>query len=109
MTDEKCTEPGCDRGWINHQHPLKPPGVSMSATPCPACNADQKKPYLDTVSGTVTVFACGPAKDHACDNLGPEVPLYSVGRNGTEYLSGSSASCSQCGMSAFDRSMWEDD
>lgn len=29
-------------GWIHHQHPLKPPGVIMSSTPCQKCNKDMK-------------------------------------------------------------------
>jgi hypothetical protein len=28
----------CDNGWIHHQHPMKPHGVIMNSTPCPACN-----------------------------------------------------------------------
>lgn len=43
---ERCTEPGCNFGWISHQHPTKPAGVSMGAEPCPSCNADRRKPYL---------------------------------------------------------------
>jgi hypothetical protein len=35
----------CDRGWIHHQHPLKPKGVIMNSTPCEHCNVDQRKPY----------------------------------------------------------------
>lgn len=43
----------CDEGWVHFQHPLKPPGVSMSASPCPKCNADGKKPYpVRTTSGS---------------------------------------------------------
>ena len=38
-----CDALGCDHGWIHHQHPLKPPGVSMCTTPCEKCNADGKK------------------------------------------------------------------
>jgi len=43
-TKTKCTEPGCDNGWINIQHPLKPPGVIMQRAACSVCNADMSKP-----------------------------------------------------------------
>jgi hypothetical protein len=40
-----CDAPGCDRGWIHHQHPMKPPGVIINSTPCQQCNADRSKPF----------------------------------------------------------------
>lgn len=30
----------CDNGWVHHQHPMKPPGVIMSSTPCPLCQPE---------------------------------------------------------------------
>jgi DnaJ-class molecular chaperone len=77
----------------------------------------------------LTIFACGPDPNHKCDDDGPEAKIMSECRKceGTGTVSphggilncpkckgsglresGSSVSCSVCGMSAYDRSFWED-
>ena len=38
------TAHACDHGWVHHQHPMKPPGVIMSSTPCPICNPQGAQP-----------------------------------------------------------------
>lgn len=53
------------------------------------------------------IFNCGPDPKHICDTNGPGVKLYSQNREGVEYCSGESVSCSVCGMSAFERGMWD--
>lgn len=62
----------------------------------------------------IQVFQCGPPKDHKCDDNGGFV--YGL-RDGTvtddekrarnEGCTWGSATCSVCGMTAMDRSMWE--
>lgn len=128
MTDEKkCTEPACDRGWIAHQHPLKPLGVTMFETPCPQCNPEGKPQERFLETGSVTIFQCGPPTNHECDDDGPTSPILMECRKcvGTGTVSphggvlncpychatgmrnaGESSSCSQCGSSSFDRSWW---
>lgn len=61
----------------------------------------------------ITVFMCGPPKDHKCDDNGP----FLYGGDGVEITtdrskagkgySWGSVSCSVCGMTAMDRSTWE--
>ena len=40
-----CGESGCNYGWIAHQHPLKPAGVTSHITPCEVCNKHEQRPY----------------------------------------------------------------
>ncbi len=57
---------------------------------------------LDMRRSPMEVFQCGPAPGHVCDDKGQTVDI------GSGRCSGESASRSVCGMSAFDRSMWDD-
>lgn len=62
----------------------------------------------------VTVFMCGPPKDHKCDDDGSFVYGLRDGsitddeakarKEGCEW---GSVTCSVCGMSSMERSMWE--
>lgn len=62
----------------------------------------------------LTVFQCGPPKDHKCDDNGPQVWGLGNGeitsdesRARKERCSWGSVTCSVCGMSSMERSMWE--
>lgn len=66
------------------------------------------------MSEQIIVHICGPRKDHECDDNGPF--MYGL-RDGTvtdneeqvkkEGCSWGSVTCSVCGITAMDRSMWE--
>lgn len=58
----KCKKPGCDKGWLHHQHPLKPPGVIMHSTPCPECNLGGHKPHPAT-AGTLAIKRISSSDD----------------------------------------------
>ena len=68
--------------------------------------------------GEVTVFQCGAPKDHKCDDDGPVVcggenedGTYWTGPDtptNRERARWGSVTCSVCGMTAMDRSLWED-
>jgi len=64
-----------------------------------------------------TIITCGPPKDHQCDSDGPQIcggedengnfwtaPLSEKNGRRAEW---GSVTCSKCGMSAMDRSLWE--
>lgn len=62
----------------------------------------------------VSVFVCGPPKDHKCDDDGPFVYGLSSGeitsdesRAKKEGCTFGSTTCSVCGTSSMERSMWE--
>lgn len=61
----------------------------------------------------LSLFTCGVPKDHKCDDNGPFVYFHRDGHVLLEKpenvvgISGGSVTCSQCGMSAMDRAMWE--
>ena len=64
----------------------------------------------------LTVFMCGPPKDHKCDAEGPTIlggvrdgqvwtgPDTPLNRRNCTW---GSVSCSICGMTAMEKSMWE--
>lgn len=63
----------------------------------------------------VTVHVCGPNRNHTCDSDGPWLHYLEDGtiKKGNylspydqERCTGGSASCSVCGMSAMNRSLW---
>jgi len=67
------------------------------------------------MSKPLTVFTCGAPRDHECDDNGPElyggdnVPTVTdPSKAGMGYTWGS-VSCSKCGMTAMDASVWRDD
>lgn len=52
----------CTGGWVNIQHPMKPPGVTISTAPCPICNeAGDRVPY--DPQKLFIPFATAPAGD----------------------------------------------
>ena len=65
----------------------------------------------------VQVFLCGPPKDHKCDTDGPEMcggetpdgNLWQevANKENRKKARWGSVSCSLCGMTAMERSMWE--
>lgn len=59
----------------------------------------------------VTVFMCGPPKDHKCDDNGPVVYGKEDGDTTTDKnekgITWGSTSCSVCGMTSMEQSMWE--
>ena len=69
-------------------------------------------------SDPIQVFLCGPPKDHQCDANGPTL-CGGTNEDGTHWqgsdqiednrrrASWGSVSCSVCGMTAMERSMWE--
>lgn len=67
-----CAEPGCDEGWIHHQAPHKPLGVTMCSSPCPKCNADEAKPLPQNVWVSTTHRL--EFEQEAGDEDGPSVP-----------------------------------
>ncbi len=62
----------------------------------------------------LTCFICGPPKDHKCDDEGPfvyggdNVPTVTDRSKAGKGYSWGSVTCSVCGTSAIDRSVWED-
>jgi len=66
------------------------------------------------MSELITSFVCGPPKDHVCDDNGPTVYGLSSGEitddesvARKEGCTWGSVTCSVCGMSSMERSMWE--
>lgn len=69
---------------------------------------------------TAIVHVCGPRKDHECDSNGPW-EYYMRDKDGNTYVtrdesearrgqcSGGSVTCSKCGMSAQELSLWRDE
>ncbi len=61
-----------------------------------------------------TAFQCGVISDHECDNNGPEiyggegVPTTTVRPDSMKGYTWGSVTCSICGSSSMDRSMWRD-
>jgi hypothetical protein len=66
---------------------------------------------------SVTIITCGPGTpkcecqcpDGPCERVwdGSEIELISYdARHGRPYVSGSSATCSRCGMGAYDHDLW---
>ena len=53
----------------------------------------------------ITTFVCGP--DPRCDHDGKGEPIMLYGSNGKP--NGESTTCSKCGASAFEVSMWRDE
>lgn len=60
-------------------------------------------------------FECGLPRDHTCDNDGPEImggdnvptlPGEEVRQKNLRGYSWGSVTCSVCGMTAMDRSLW---
>jgi len=63
----------------------------------------------------VSVFTCGPPKDHECNSDGKF--LYGLSNGTTTYdlavakqfgYTWGSVTCSVCGMSSMEKSMWQD-
>ena len=52
-----CDEPGCDRGVVRVQHPLRPPGVYMQEYACPKCVGRTAKPNLEEKAAALTEAA----------------------------------------------------
>lgn len=68
------------------------------------------------MSNSTQIFTCGPPVDHECDDNGPVVYGLTNGeitadkqRAQKEGHSWGSVTCSRCGMSAMDRSLWRDE
>lgn len=66
------------------------------------------------MSDQITVFTCGTPKDHKCDDDGPFIYQLNSGeitddekKARTKGCSWGSTTCSVCGMSAMERSLWE--
>lgn len=62
----------------------------------------------------LTIHTCGPAKDHKCDTDGPTLyggedveTTTDQSKAGKGYTWGS-VSCSKCGLTAMDNSVWQD-
>lgn len=64
----------------------------------------------------VTIFMCGPKKDHECDTDGPELiggddwqmELLKAKSEDKRRARWGSVSCSKCGMSAMEADLWRD-
>lgn len=62
----------------------------------------------------ITAFVCGKPRDHKCDSNGPTlyggdgVPTVTDQSKAGKGYTWGSVSCSVCGMTAMDKSMWED-
>ncbi len=68
----------------------------------------------------ITVFECGPHRDHECNCDGPPVVILANGTTMPESewreknpgtfrgLTGGSATCSKCGLDSMTLSMWRD-
>ncbi len=68
-----------------------------------------------TTAQEVKAFICGPPRDHECDDIGPYVAIYPDGREVPVYdpekdfpkgTVGGSVTCSICGRSSMQTSMW---
>lgn len=72
-------------------------------------------PEAASAPSNLTVFACGPRRDHKCDSNGPflyggnDVPtLTSPPPAGVRGYTWGSVSCSVCGTSGIDNAVWTD-
>lgn len=61
------------------------------------------------------IFQCGPPTDHECDSDGPfvyggdDVPTITDRSKAGKGYSWGSATCSKCGMTAMELSLWRDE
>lgn len=66
------------------------------------------------MSETIAIFECGLSRDHKCDDDGPvlyggdEVETTTDKNKAGKGYSWGSVSCSKCGLTAMERSYWED-
>lgn len=95
--------------------------IECSREACPECAAvmEETLQVSERSRGDARVFICGPRGDHVCDSEGPTL---CGGQNPDgSYWQGSdqvpenrkranwgSVSCSKCGMTAMEKSLWED-